>query len=798
MAPPASKRLIGFGFTLVLALMTLLTLVGLLRMKDIYRHLETTANVHNVKAGLASAMRTAARERAVSLYTMSLMDEPFERDAEFLRFNTLATKFTRARQQLLAMPISEEELRLLERQAALARINQPLQNEVADLIIESNPSAKHILLTRVMPIQNKVLAELDEMVAMQQRKSIQGFQAAAHAYRAAQVSIIVLGSLAMGLGILIARLVTRRVTEAEDALFQEKELAEVTLHSIGDAVITTNAQGYIGFMNPVAEEMTGWSLSEARGEQLGKILQLFNSSTLEQMEHPLSLLPTKDASEQQHTLLLRRDGREYAVAHSWAPIRNRTGRLMGAVVVFHDVTTARQLAQQLSWQACHDALTGLANRHQFEERMAQLLDSARAQGKMHVLLYIDLDQFKIVNDTCGHMAGDELLRQIALLMQNHTRSTDLVARLGGDEFALLLKDCDQIQGERIAETLRRDIADWRFVWEDRSFSVGASMGLVPIRPDTPSLTALLSAADAACYAAKDNGRNRVHSFRPDDGELARRHGEMQWVFRIQQAIEENRLTLYCQTILPALPAASEPRHIEILLRMRDEQGELIPPMAFIPSAERYHLMPALDRWVIQHTLDWLANRSSAERNTFQRCFINISGQSLCEPGFLNFVTQAIQASKVQPERVCFEITETSAIANLSQARQFMHELKALGCHFSLDDFGSGMSSFGYLKNLPVDYLKIDGAFVRDMTDDPVDQAMVEAINRIGQVLGIQTIAEFVENDAIRGAVSAIGVDFVQGFGLHRPSALDSFALEIQPHDHADLIAHAQISRRSMK
>jgi len=429
---------------------------------------------------------------------------------------------------------------------------------------------------------------------------------------------------------------------------------------------------------------------------------------------------------------------------------------------------------RLTYQASHDTLTGLINRREFEARLERAIQGARQSGHTHTLCYLDLDQFKVVNDTCGHVAGDELLRQLSGMLQSKLRDRDTLGRLGGDEFGVLLENCDLGAAQTIAELLRQTVKDFRFVWQDRAFSIGVSIGLVALDRESGNLSTLLSAADAACYAAKDRGRNRVHVYQEEDGELIRRRGEMQWVNRITRAMEENRFRLYVQPIYPADPASGQAIHYEVLLRMLDDVGEPVLPMAFIPAAERYNLMPAIDRWVISTALAF-CGQTAGFAAPMSICTVNLSGHSLCDETFLDFVERQFELNKVPHSRICFEITETAAITNLKEAVKFITAMKRKGCIFSLDDFGSGLSSFNYLKNLPVDYLKIDGAFVRDMGTDPMDRAMVEAIHRIGRVMGLKTIAECVESEEILEQLRGIGVDYVQGEWLEAPMPLAQFA-----------------------
>ncbi|MFN6485035.1 MULTISPECIES: EAL domain-containing protein [unclassified Nostoc] len=565
----------------------------------------------------------------------------------------------------------------------------------------------------------------------------------------------------------------RDITERkqmQEALFYEKELAQVTLHSIGDAVITTNATGKIEYLNPVAEMLTGWSQQQVKGLPLKEVFRIFHETTREPAENPVekALKSGRIVGLANHTVLITRDEREIAIDDSAAPIRDRHNQIVGAVMVFHDVTQNRSLSRQLSWQASHDSLTGLVNRHEFEQRLEQAVSNAKIYKLEHALCYLDLDQFKIVNDTSGHAAGDELLRQVTRLLQMKIRQTDVLARLGGDEFGALLYQCSLEKAMQIANIWRETIQGFRFIWQDNIFAVGVSIGLVKINASTENQASLLSHADAACYVAKDKGRNRVHVFQSDDEELLQQRGEMQWVSRINKALTENRFCLYSQAIVAIAPTQAEEIHYEILLRLRDEKGNLVVPMAFIPAAQRYNLMPTIDRWVIKTLFkSW----SLAEHNSKTVYAINLSGTTINDDQFISFLREQFLLHHIRPQSICFEITETVAIANLTKACQLISELQQYGCRFSLDDFGSGMSSFTYLKTLPVNYLKIDGGFIKNIIENSVDDAMVEAIARIANVMGVKTIAEFVENDAILQRLKALGVDYAQGYGVAKPRPL---------------------------
>lgn len=577
-----------------------------------------------------------------------------------------------------------------------------------------------------------------------------------------------------GDGVIIGlNIVAEEVTErkrAEQALFEEKERALVTLHSIGDAVITTDAAGKVQFLNPVAENLTGWSAEAARGQPLPRVFQIFDEETGQPAPDPVArcLQEGQIAGLAAHSVLRGRAGREYAVEDSAAPIRGADGRIFGAVLVFRDVTAARRLARAVSYQATHDGLTGLINRQEFERRLARGLETVRGGGE-HALGYLDLDQFKVVNDVGGHVAGDELLRQLSHLLRQRIRKRDTLARLGGDEFAILMEHCSVRQALRVAETVRQAVEEFRFSWEGKAFSVGVSIGLVAINQTSGGLADVLGTADAACYLAKEQGRNRVHIHHPDDAALSRRQGDMQWGSRLPRALEEGRLRLWRQPILP-LGAADPGERYEILLRLKDEQGRLVSPGAFLPAAERHNLASRLDCWVVDAVCDWLTRRPE-RLAPLASCSINLSARSLSEAGFLNFVVERLARTPLPPAKLCFEITETAAIANLSQVTRFIEALKVQGCRFALDDFGSGLCSFAYLKNLPVNYLKIDSALVRDIAVEPASYAIVKSIHEIGQVMGKRTIAESVENAASLDKLRAIGVDYAQGYWLGRPEPL---------------------------
>ncbi len=577
----------------------------------------------------------------------------------------------------------------------------------------------------------------------------------------------------------IARDITNRKETEQDMLYAEKELAQVTLQSIGDGVITTDAYGKVEYINPIAEQLTGWDAQEAKQQSLTKIFRLVNESTQEPIANPIKRVSreNKVCKLAGRNMLISRNNNKYAIEGLASPIKNRQDKMIGTVIVFRDVTFSRQMARKLSWQATHDPLTRLYNRRKFEDFVTLAIEDAHNHESNHVLCFLDLDRFKIINDTCGHAAGDQLLRQLTNLLQNKIRNSDIFARVGGDEFGLLFHRCPLDVAQKIANQLRQLVTDFRFVWnEDKVFRIGVSIGLVEIKSTTENLTSLFSAADAACYVAKQQGGNYVHVCHEQDLVVAQHQGERRWIEKINLALEENRFCLYAQKIVAIDEENCDRCHHEILLRLIDESGNITLPGMFLPAAERYGLMPAIDRWVIStflagyevYCLSMPRPESTVAPNLYT---INLSGASINNQEFGNFLREQFDRYSIPPQTICFEITETVAITNLENANALINQLKDLGCSIALDDFGSGMSSLTYLKNLSIDYLKIDGSFVTNIANDEVDYATVECFNHISKIMNIKTIAEFVENKIILQNLQKIGVDYAQGYGIERPQPL---------------------------
>ncbi len=577
----------------------------------------------------------------------------------------------------------------------------------------------------------------------------------------------------------IRRLAEEMAARMGAVLAEQHELLLVTLRSIGDAVITTDAQGHVVWMNPTAERLTAWDAANAKGRPLEQVFHVVDENTRAVAPNlvQLCLQEGQTISQARHSLLISREGREYGVQDSVAPIRNDRGEVFGVVLVFHDVTEQRRLSGEMHYRATHDSLTGLINRSEFETRLRRVLEQAQGDRSQHALLYIDLDQFKLVNDACGHAVGDQLLQQVASILGEAVRSRDTLARLGGDEFAALLEHCSPAQAQRVAQQVCDRMEDFRFVHDQRRFRIGASIGLVPINRRWPNAAAILQAADTACYAAKDSGRNRVHTWFDTDQAMHARHGEMQWTTRIEHALDEDLFVLFAQRI-ETMDLQEHPGgkplglHAEVLLRMVDEEGRLILPGAFLPAAERFNLATRIDRWVLSRVLAWM--RAEPRLAEVEMLSVNLSGQSIGDRAFHRWALDALrEAGPELCQRLCLEITETAAITSLADAALFIEQARELGVRGALDDFGAGASSFGYLKNLQVDYLKIDGQFVRDLVSDPLDEAAVRCFVDVAQVVGMQTVAEYVDNPAVLQRLREIGVDFSQGYLLHQPAPLSA-------------------------
>jgi len=641
-----TRLIITLGFCAILALMSLMISIALRQLKDINDSMSNLVEETNAKTEAANSMRDSIRLRSISLKTMALKDDLFERDEEYMRFIGHSRIYREAREKLLSKSMDKVEAEIHAMLSEATRIAQPLNEHVAELLLSG--ASKTEISTAIVHAakhQEILLDLLNDLVDLERISAKRALKSANEHYFESRNVMFLLGAVALLFGLFIAFLVVRR--------------------------------------------------------------------SAEQNRH-----------------------------------------------IYH--------------QANHDALTGLMNRRAFEKELKLLERRPEGSESDDVLLYLDLDQFKIVNDTCGHMAGDELLRQLTEVFTKCLRQTDIFARLGGDEFGVLLKACNIDGATRVAEALRESAENFQFSWKGKVFSIGVSIGAVPVKQGSTSMATILSTADIACLEAKHTGRNRVHVADIDDQHIVNRRSEMDCVGLIKQALQDDRLCLYCQSVIPVERQVDQADHIEILVRMIDNDGKLVQPGLFIPPAERYGLMCAIDKWVLKHATNWL--QEWKQPHMPPKLMINLSGQSVCDESFLAYAIEILDSTAIRPGSICFEITETAAIANLEKAASFMDALNDRGCEFALDDFGSGLSSFTYLKSLPVDYLKIDGAFVREITNDPIDYSMVKSINDIGHVMKKKTIAEFVEDDATLELLKEIGVDYAQGYGIALPIPLDELVL----------------------
>ena len=550
---------------------------------------------------------------------------------------------------------------------------------------------------------------------------------------------------------------------------------EACLAQVGVAVIETDGAGIVLALNGAAERLTGWPAVEASGLPLADVFR----AAAPRNEDPDASLPAElGAALPEHTAVLaRRDGQMIPVRHVIGRTRaDASGdailpAMPGQLVVFRDVSGQQLLALQLARRARHDALTGLLNRHAIAERVELALEQSRKTGVRHVLCYFDLDRFRLVNATCGHDAGDDLLQWVATRVHEMVGPSDSAGRIGGDEFALLLIDRDARDGEHVARDLQRLLLEFRFGWEDKTFAVGASFGVVPFGAEIARAADVLSAADHACRLAKEAGRGRIQMYLEDDDRMTTARSSMQWVAGLQRNLEEGRLRLFAQGIHPLARKGVTGAHFEVLVRLVDGEGRFQSPVGIIEAAEHSGMMDAIDRFVVRHALRAIGGLPQRAMRRLDTCAINLSGVSLLREGLLDFIVQEMNRSNVPPSKICFEITETAALANLGEVLWFMQELGAMGCRFAIDDFGSGHASYGYIETLPVDYVKIDGLFVRDLPDNALHRAIVESVHHIGCTLGIKTVAESVETQPIADLLEGIGVDYAQGWLYGRPAPI---------------------------
>ena len=762
-----SSLLLIISFS-VLLLITFAALTFIsFQIESTQSQIEKIVTSNNKKTHLLVEMQQAARERSLSLYNMVNTRDPFEYDEIFIKYQSYAGEFIRARQALLSMDLSNVERDLINKQGKLSQVAVPLQNKIIELLDkEQYKDAAEVLIKKSIPAQNAVLAKIDEIIELQNGNNQDIVQQLKNQLNNSITIITIFSVIIFILTVLTVLYVIARITKTEENLFFEKELAQTTLHSIGDGVITVDKDYLIQTINPVAESLADVKSKDVIGENILNIYQGGNANQRSTISE--NLVGADIHSSLFDFTLTKKDGEKHEVEHTIAPIIDHNKNILGAVIILRDVTDVRQMEKRLNYQASHDALTGLMNRREFEVRLKQTIRNAQTEDASHSLCFLDLDKFKIINDTSGHAAGDEFLKQISHTIQSLLRQTDVLARLGGDEFAIILDRCSIHQATNICNQIIIKIKESRFSWGKNSFETGASIGIAPITKLTVSSSEVMSTVDAACYEAKNKGRNRIQVFEPDNADFVKHKNETSWIQKIKNAITDDSFELYFQEIININPKYPTPKTIELLIRLND-QGEIIYPDSFIPTAERYNLMPIIDEWVINNAFDFI-KRYQEKHNSDIRVSINLSGQSLSEDSVLNLITKKLRKDKhIKKELICFEITETAAIANMSKAIEFIASVKQMGGNFSLDDFGSGLSSFSYLKNMPVDNLKIDGMFIRDIHKDPINKVFVESIHNISKVMGIKTTAEYVETEEILECIKEIGIDYAQGYHISRPA-----------------------------
>ena len=758
------------GFSFQIALLAFLAYTSQEQISHSYSIIEGSSRASNKMEIIVKLMETARARTRLTL-NMIYEEDPFVKDEIGLQLDEHASRFARMRRELIDMGLNDYESNILKEQGAAIAPTLALQRQAADMAMSDDPKvvreAQRILIEEVYTGQGAIIDYFMKLLNYQKSIVDQSRNEAAIQYKQASGLLWVLFMFILGSAVFVAYYVVKRITATENELFLEKERALSTLKSIGDAVITTDHSGNVEYLNPVAEKLTGYSTHEIKGRPITQVFRAYDKKNERWLaDCIMQFLSSGAYSMPSNDIVLHTaDDEIIDINLTIAPIQNEYNIVLGTITSFQDITKEKVLAKHIEHQARHDVLTGLLNRREFELKVEQTL-KLYSEGNTHALCVMDLDRFKIVNDTVGHAAGDELLRQISSRFKEVLRQTDLIARIGGDEFAVFLSNVNTEDAELIAEKILTTIRDYQFVWGDKAFRVGASIGMVDAPAQVSTYENLYHAADTACYMAKHEGRDRVHIVTYDDANVTEKREQTQWVNRINDALDSNRFVLYCQDIVPLRDDSDLKPHKEILIRMLDEDGEVVPPMAFIPPAERYNLMSQLDEWVVNNVIAQLAEDKSSTVYA-----INLSGQSIADRKFTQTVLDVIRQADIEQGRLCFEVTETSAIANLENASKFLASLQELGCFTALDDFGSGLSSFAYLRNLPIHYLKIDGMFVKQIVEDSTNRVMVEAIHSIGRTMDLKTIAEFVEDEQVMNLLKDMGIDYAQGYHFGNPEPL---------------------------
>ena len=761
---------LSIGFGLIIIIIAFSWYDNRHHIGDLYQIIESSRKASEKMEIIASMIETA-RTRSRLTNKMIHADDVFIKDEISMELNKHATQFSLLRQSLIELGLSEEEQKILNYQREAILPTLALQRQAEDMALSDDPfivaEAQKILIEDVYVGQGVIIDFFMELLQLQKSSINNASIKAEEKFENAVQFELWLFSITLFLASTIAFFVIRRTAQIENALRLEKEKAQTTLKSIGDAVITTDKHGNIEYMNPIAEYMTGYLDQNILGSPIEDVFKAYDEvnkcwlsdSIMEFLRTKKYTMPSNDVT------LITRANDKVDIAVSISPIQCEKNSISGMIATFHDISVAKSLAKKLEHQARHDPLTGLLNRREFECRVNQFFELF-SEETHHSLCVIDLDRFKIVNDTVGHTAGDELLKQISKRIKQQLRASDLFARIGGDEFAIFLSNIDQKNTIKITKQILDAVREYQFYWNKKTFRVGASIGVVDASPGSSDFSYLLHAADTACYIAKHEGRDRVHIVSGDDQWLTQKRQETHWATRIEEALDKNHFVLYSQDIYDLKTRNTTYQHKEVLIRLKEEDGTIVLPMAFIPSAERYNLMSKVDKWVVTHVIEII--RNSSQKIVYN---VNLSGQSMGDKKFTKKIMDLLKESNIDTSRLCFEITETAAIANLENAQQFLDDLQALGCQTALDDFGSGLSSFAYLRNLNIDYLKIDGMFIRQITEDATCKVMVESIHAISQTMKLKTVAEYVENQDIMDILEKIGIDYAQGYYIGKPEPL---------------------------
>lgn len=753
------------GYIAIWLMMSLLSVAALGYMSTIQEQLRDIVEIHNTKKDLVKRMHASTRERVFSLQHMLLIDDPFERDAESLRIYHNGAKFSEAREEFMKLPLEPAEQIILSKHSMLASRAGPTHREVIALIVGGERErARQLLLSEVLSTQQEALILLQDLEEYQDSSIKQALQRAETSYSKAGSLLIILGGIAVILLIAIAFKVFRIMRVSAQALHDEKDRLRVTLHSIGDGVIATDSNGVIEYINPAAEQLTGWGKDAAHGKNLFEIFNVISTSTEMPVVTTISELvdESRITDLHHHSLLQRKDGTTRAVDYTASAIHHNDGTISGYVTIFRDESELREMAHHLSHQATHDPLTNLSNRREFEHRLELQLNQDGIRNSEHVLCYLDLDRFKIVNDTCGHAAGDELLKQIVILFKHRIRCNDLLARIGGDEFGLLLENCPVERALGITEEIRKSVQYYRFVWKGQSFQIGVSIGMVVIDTRWNNLQELLAAADAACYAAKEGGRNRIHLY--ITGDTGQNDDKTAWPARLNHALKQDRLVHYYQRPVALHSTVPETKYIELQLRIIEQGYQRLPFSPLLPQAERHGLAPQFDRWGVRHALMLALLREDIDAVYS----IPLSAMSLQDENFVSDIAAMADELTASPAQICLEIPENYLVGNVQVASAVAIELKDRGFRIALDSAGQGIGALDVLRNLPFDYLKISGDFVHEAMEDAIRHIQLEAIVRMAHSIGMHVIAMNIQSRQVIEQACDIGIDYISGHGIDKP------------------------------